>query len=397
MSIRHWVAGLAASLTTVLSVGHVHAIPIDPNKTPVDVVTDATLRSQFTLAYDDVNPNIVYYAPKGGRAASLNGAPLVGFVQLPDGRGFLNAQFEYGVFGADQEALFRALRSAGKTPVQFPFRRTSVVPLTPEINPETGAPVCEMQYDPILDREVEECFVGLYERIQYARRGPTLGENIAVTALLSATGGLVFKDLLKQGSALQLAITGEYYAAGTAFRATVTVDYDKLFQRFHAKAAGGILWGRGSFETLLEEEALCAGRRPQDCGVFVRYFDSNTGREIDSPTIDPGNRADQLAVLQAIQRLKQRLESEMLTAITPELQPVDVRAPLIGFRLKGSYERRQRTVRATFEFTSSRGVNLGETVFPVSIGCIDFTPDGYVQRASGGDCDRYWSGTPRTS
>ncbi len=385
------ILGVTAAL--VMTTSAASAYPIDPNKTPVDIVTDPQLRRSFTLAYDSENRNVVYFAPKGGRAATMSGAPLVGFAQLPDGKGYLNAQFEYGVFGADRDALFASILGAGKVPVQFPFRRTKVVPLTPEINPETGEPVCETVYDPILDEEVEECFVELFESIRYSRKGPALGENIAVTALLSPIGALVFQDLLKQGNALQLLVTGEYYAAGTAFEATVQINYERFFERFHAKAAGGILWGRGSVETLFEEEGLCLDRDPEDCALSVTYRDLNTGEVIDTPTIDPDNEEEQQRVLQAVERLRQRLQDEMLTPITPELEPVDVDAPIIGWRLKATYERRRRGMNAEFTFTSSRSVNLGETVFPTSIGCIELTDDGYIQKATGGDCDLYWSGS----
>lgn len=396
-SVKNWLIfpSMAAAAAVVAHSATSYAYPIDPNKTPVDVIQDADLNANFTLAYDSDNPNVVYYAPKGGRAATMNGQPLIGFAVLPSGKAYLNAQFEYGVFGADREKLFKAIDEAGMTPVQFPFRRTKVVPLTPEINPETGEPVCEMVYDPILDQEIEECYRELYDVIRYSSSGPTLGENIAVTAVLTEMGAWVFEDLLKQGNALQLLVTGEYYAAGTAFEATVHVNYDRLFKRFEAKGVSGILWGRHSVQTVMDEEGLCLYSEPEDCAVYVTYRDLNTGKVVDTATVDPDNEEEQREMLQAVERLRQQLQDEMLTPITPELAPIHVRPPIIGWRVKAQFERHYRGMNATFTFKSSRSVNLGETVFPVSIGCVDITDDGYIERATGGDCDLYWSGTPQ--
>src|ERR1041384_6776242 len=154
------------------------AFPVDPHKVPVDLQQDPTA-TQFTLAWDDLNQNVVYYAPKVGRVATLNGTPLVGFAVLPStGEGFLNAQIRFGVFGADRNALLGRIQGAGKTPVAWPFRRTKVIPLTPGIDPATGQELCEEFVDPVTGETGRDCSSQIFKQIVFSNTGPSLGENI---------------------------------------------------------------------------------------------------------------------------------------------------------------------------------------------------------------------------
>ena len=117
---------VAGALAAILGSSQaVHAYPLDPAKTVVNLGVHADDAAGFTLAYDSADPNIVYYAPNGGRVALSNGMPLLGYMSTPDG-GYLSAELEFGVFGEEKEKLFAAIHAAGKTPVELPFRRTSV-------------------------------------------------------------------------------------------------------------------------------------------------------------------------------------------------------------------------------------------------------------------------------
>ena len=91
------------------------AYPVDPAKQAVNLAQFPDAARDFTLAYDTANKNIVYYAPKGGRTAALNGMPLVGFAILPNGEGYLNAQLEFGGFACDRQNS-RRHQAAGNTP-----------------------------------------------------------------------------------------------------------------------------------------------------------------------------------------------------------------------------------------------------------------------------------------
>ncbi|WP_164011921.1 hypothetical protein [Pyxidicoccus trucidator] len=380
---------LGMALAGSLCSGVAAAYPISPTKAPVTVIQDPSLLSTFTLAYDNANTSTVYYAPKGGRTATMNGMPLIGYAVLSNGEGILNAQMEYGVFGSDKTKLFNAIRAAGKVPVQWPFRKTKIIPLTPGINLDTGEEFCETFEDPVTGEMVEECSGTIYREIEYSQKGPALGENLAITALLSRNGSIVFETLLRQGNALQMNVEAEFLEAGTAFTATVTVKYEKLFQNFHAYAgAKGFLW-KAELETFWRREGLCVGRPPTDCGIWVEYRDQ-FGNVVTTPTIDPNNAAQQTAVFQSIERFVQSISEQMLAPMTPQLAPVTTGTPSVGFRVSAKFESQHKSVNFTRTFTSPNAVNVGYTTFPVSIGCVKITPERDVIRHLGGDCGLYW-------
>ena len=380
---------LAVASVATLFAGVANAYPVSPSKAPVTVIQDQQLLSTFTLAYDNANPSIVYFAPKGGRVATMNGMPLVGFALLPNAEGILNAQMEYGVFGSDKQKLFAAIRAAGKVPVQWPFRKTKITPLTPGIDPTTGQQICEEYIDPVTGESVKECVPSLYREVVYSQKGPSLGEYMGITAMLTRTGAAVYERFLRTGNALQLNVDAEYLEAGTAFVATVTVSYSKLFQNFHAYAgAKGFLW-KAELESFWRREGLCVGRSPSECGIFVVYQDQ-FGNVVKTPTIDPNNAEQQNQVFQAVERFVQTAQDQMLAPLTQQLQPVTTDSPSIGYKLNAKFESQNRSVNYTATFRSPNAVNSNTTTFPVSIGCIRMTPEGDVFRSTGGDCGLYW-------
>lgn len=174
MRLRHLAAVCLASVSA-LSASAAHAYPVDPAKVPVDVGQDPKADHDFTLAFDSADQSIVYYAPKGGRVAIMNGMPLVGFSTIPTGEGFLNAQFEFGTFGPEKEALFQAIQGRGYRPVPFPYTKTAIVPVTPGIDPNTGKRFCQKVTDPATGEESEECDDSLYSAVMYSKSGPALG------------------------------------------------------------------------------------------------------------------------------------------------------------------------------------------------------------------------------
>ena len=393
-SHRRVTSGLGAAIGLVASslLGSPTALayPVDPAKQAVNLPQAPDAARDFTLAYDTANKNIVYYAPKTGRTAALNGMPLVGFTVLPNGTGYLNAQLEFGVFGADRQKVIQAIQAAGKTPVIFPYRRTKIVPATPGIDPTTGQEICEETVDPSTGETVKECSGQIYKQLVFSTKGPSLGEFLGITAILKDTGAAVYGNLLRQGSAMQVNLEAEYYAAGTAFEATVTVKYDKLFENFRTYASfHGFLCTDIQVETFFEKETLCQGRRPEECGVWITFRDLVTGEQIETATIDPDNKEAQEKVLQAAERLADRLRDEMLAPIAAQLGPLDKSRPT-GFKLDAKYERQQKGKNATFSFKSPNGVNVKETVLPIALGCVKLSPEGDISRNLNGDCAGYW-------
>jgi hypothetical protein len=381
----------ALAITSITSTAR--AYPVDPAKLPVNVGQDPKADHDFTLAYDSEDLKVVYYAPKGGRVAIMNGQPLIGYAVLPSGEGFLNAQLEFGVFGPEKDALFSAITKAGYTPRPLPYTKTEIQPVTPGIDPTTGKQFCEKVTDPATGDVSEECDDSLYTAVQYSRSGPTLGENIAVSASLNKFGAAVYTQMLRGGNALQINMNADYYKAGTAFTATVTVNYSKLFESFHAYAAyhDGVCTDV-QLEAFWKNEGLCVGKPASDCSVSIDFVDSR-GNHINNATIDPDNKEAQEEVLQAVDRLKDQLEKEMLTPLGPQLGPLDTSKPAYGFKLNAQYEKDNVEKHATFQFKSPNGVNVGHTTIPTGVACILVSSQGDVSRNTGGDCSDYWSGS----
>jgi hypothetical protein len=377
-------------LSGTFGVPRAFAFPVDPHKVPVDLQQDPTA-TQFTLAHDDLNPRVIYYAPKVGRIATLNGTPLLGFAILPStGEGFLNAQIEFGVFGADQARLLNRILAAGKTPVAWPYRRTKVVPNTPGIDPATGQEICEDVPDPVTGETIRDCSGQIFKQIVFSSKGPSLGENISISAQLKPVGAAIYQQFLRSGNALEVGLDGEYLAAGTSFTATVTVSYDKLFENFRTYSSfHGFLCTDIQVETFFQNETTCAGRAPSECGVFITYRDGRTGQVITTPTIDPDNAAQQTAIFQAANRLAQTLRDQMLAPIQQSLGPLDRSRPN-GFKLDAKFERQNRGLHATFTFASPNGVNAETTHIDGVLACVNITPDGHVTRDLTNDCAGYW-------
>lgn len=388
MNCHRLMAPLSIVLASLITSSAL-AYPVDPAKVPVALPADPLAGRDFTLAYDSDNPRIIYYAPKAGRTATMNGMPLVGFAVLPNGEGYLNAQFEFGVFGTDRVRLLSAIRGAGKTAVIFPFRRTKVIPLTPGIDPETGEEICEEIEDLATGEVYEECSGTLYKQLLFSSKGPSLGEFIAVTAVLKPLGAAVYQTFLRSGNALQLVLDAEYNAAGTAFEATVRVSYDKLLETFRSHESWNGLIAHSEVERIFQREMLCPGRRPEQCGVWVEYRDLRTGQVLTSATFDPDSTADQRALVQAADRLALQLREQMLTPISSSLSPLDTSTPFL-YKINTQFERQQRGMNASFTFRSPSNVVIKTTTFPVSLGCVVISDEGDVSRLLTGDCAHYW-------
>jgi hypothetical protein len=190
---------------------------------------------------------------------------------------------------------------------------------------------------------------------------------------------------------LQLNIEAEYYEAGDAFTADVTVDYSRMFERFHAAAGAQGFFTSAQAEALWQKEGLCLDRRPEDCGIKVKLKDGR-GREIENVSLDPDSEDGKL-VWQAVQRLVDQIQKDMLTPIGQALSNADSSKPWFGFKVDAKYEKQQKGMTATFHFASPRGVNKGKTVIPTGIACVRINDQGDVSRYSGGDCSHYWEGS----
>ncbi|WP_437622999.1 hypothetical protein [Sorangium sp. So ce1151] len=371
--------------------GVAEAYVVDPNKEPVPVQLPADLDHDFTLALDSENPKIVYYAPKGGRVALMNGMPLLGLALLPQGSALLNVQLEFGVFGTEAQRLLDTIKGAEYIARPWPYVRTKVVPVTPGYDPVNGKPICTSVIDPT-NGENQPCSTSIFDSVSYSQVGPSLGEYVALSTVLNKNGAAIFQQFLRSGNAMQLNLEAEYLQAGTAFTAKVIVNFDKVFEQFHRYERNNYWVSRKQVEDFWTREGLCLDRPPSECGVFIEYTNAR-GEKVTTVTIDPDNKAQQEEMIQVVDRLRDRLMDEFFVPVGPTLPPVDRSKPWFGYRLNQQYERHQRGQHATFDFKSPRGVNYRKTIIPTGVACVVVSDQGDVSRNTAGDCANYWKGT----
>ncbi|MGK5082640.1 hypothetical protein WDW37_04980 [Bdellovibrionota bacterium FG-1] len=365
------------------------AFPVDPAKVPVTGVDLSRLRTGYTLAYDSNDKSVVYYSPKSGRLASFNGLPSIGFARVPNGKGYLQAQFEFEISPEDRGNLLEAIRAGGYTPVPFPYNKTTVKPLIQGYDPESGQRTCQEVTDLSTGLTSKVCDQSIYDILTYVRNGPTLGENIAVSAQLSPDGADMFGNLLRGGNAFQVALEAEYYTAGDAFTAEVEVNYSRLFQEFSVAASAKGWFTSAEAEGIWRREGLCYGKPADQCAVRVHLTDGR-GRAIDNLSIDKDNPAADL-VWQAVERLKQKLEDDMLTPITPVYGQAKTSDGL-GFHVSAKYQNLRREMHGVFQFKSPRAVNVKKTTIVATAACISVSPTGVITKETAGACQNYWNG-----
>lgn len=381
---------MVAALATAAASTAAHALPVDPAQQPVRIAQDNT---NFTLAYDDTDRRIIYYAPKFGRVASAGEKPLLGYVALPNGEAYLNVQYEYGVFGASKERIVKAIRDAGYTPVAFPYRRAKIVPQMIDYHENTKS-FCSQEDDPATGGKITVCSE-VYESIKYSRNGPTLGENLYLVAHFSPLGAAMLDGILQEGGDFVVRIDAEYYKSGRMFEAKVKVDFSRLYQNYQEVARGGILWGKDR-RKFIERETLCTHKpanRKHECGVSIEYTDLVTGKHISTPTIDANNQEQQKQVIQAAERLYDQIWDELYMGVS-EPAPWLGRPsrPLFGSRVRrSSFTKYQRVVKE-YPFRSPQSINVGTTEIPATVHCLRRNAEGLIERDMRYPCNTYWEG-----
>jgi len=384
----------AAIIGMAGAVSPAHALPVDPSQQPPNIPQTGDGLT-YTLAYDDTDRSIIYYAPKNARVALQGELPLIGVAQLPNGEAVINVQFNYAVQGVGKQQVETAIQNAGYKPVAFPYRRAKLVPAMTDFDENTES-FCTEEPDPTTPGGVFETCSDFYVAVKYSKKGPSLGENLFATAHLTVMGAAVVNSILQESGDFAFQINAEYYKAGRAFEAKVRVNFSKLYENYQRVATGGVLWGKSRRE-FFENETRCPNlppeqRGPEVCGVFIEYTDLVTGNKIATPALDPNIAAAQQATIDAAKQLYEKIYDELFVTVTPPPAPIGApSAPLFGSRVRSSSYTSYKDSSREFVFSSPRAIEVDTTELAATVRCVYRNAAGLLARNLNPPCDSYWA------
>jgi hypothetical protein len=191
--------------------------------------------------------------------------------------GVLNAVFQFNVdaekFQSFKEAIRRQNPQAKFNPL--PMAHTSPVVAVAGVGNES----CIESTDLLSGKPLKQC-VQLTHRPILAANGPTLGEQIGVSTVLTPAGVEIFPKLLAGGSGVMLNLEYVYMAALPAFKAKIEADYKKIYESYawYAGYHDGICTDI-AISDFWEKTTVCQNNGldgfGKACGVKITYTDSH--------------------------------------------------------------------------------------------------------------------------
>lgn len=367
------------------------AYPMDPAKMRPRINLPNEV-ANFTLAHDSFDPKLIYVQPKTGVLATVNGLPMISLAKYKAGdkeRGILNLQYDLSIQGKERDVLYGALKAQGYTPAPLPISSVAVVPLLPGWDNEHNSKICGESIDDVTGEKEVVCD-SLVERVRYTEKGPGLGENVAMSVLLSTIGTQMVDRLLAGGNAFPIQVNAKYFAAAPAYTAKIKVNYEKLAESFASFAAyhdGRCVDVQVS--AFWAKEELCANKDPSQCSVLITLTD-NTGKEVSNIFTDPEakNSENIKNFHESIELLRKKFEDEMLVK---EAQASVDKSINSVFTLRADYRKVTKNVHFEVERKSLGEVIEKQTTIPASVMCVGFTKNGAPLKNTEGMCNDYWN------
>jgi hypothetical protein len=368
----------------------VGAYPMDPAKLKprIDLPNEV---SNFTLAHDSFDPKLIYVQPKTGVLATVNGLPMISLAKYKTGstlRGILNMQYDLSIQGREKEILYNALKAKGYTPSPLPISSVAVVPLLPGWDREHNSNLCGETIDEATGEKEVVCD-SLVEKVRYTEKGPGLGENVAMSVILSSIGAQTVDRLLSGGNAFPIEVNAKYFAAAPAYTAKIKVNYEKLAESFASFAAyhdGRCIDVQVS--AFWQKEELCKDKDPSQCSVLMTITD-NTGKEVSNIFTDPESKNSENIknFHESVELLRKKFEDEML--VKEAIASVDKSINSV-FTLRADYRKVTKNIHFEVERKSLGEVIEKQTTIPASVMCVGFSPNGAPIKNDEGMCNDYW-------
>lgn len=396
--------------------GVANATPMDPNTTALPFPVPEEFED-YTLLVDNNDPKVIYFRPHEGKLGVVNGMPQLSFAKTTrNGLTFavLNAVFDFNPLDPGFAKLTRHIQSQAPYQNQWRIQPLPFVQTTPSLaiaGFEEGES-CMDVIDIVTGQTVKQCF-SLVSRKLVSPKGPTLGEKIAVSLVLTPTGADLVPKLTRGGAGIMMRLSGLYRAAHPAYTARIDVDYKKVYESYawfmgyHDGVCSEIALGE-----FFERESLCGengkNANGRECSVRITYRDSrgsevqNTFTYIPHPSESEEHKkfyaenAERIRVFHsAIEALQKRFEDEMLTPIQGKKAEVS-KDITTAFVLRGERTRKEIEKHFTLERKTVGGVITKQTEIPAATACLEIDGDtGDVAPYRGGACVGYWDGAKR--
>ncbi len=401
---------LAASafLSTFAFSSALQAVPLDREIHKVNL--DLIEFTDFAVFGDATDPNFYYVAPNVGSLVRNNGMPALSYAHTErDGQKFaiLNAVFQFGYDQNRINALKEAVRS------QNPAAKFGPLPMA-QTSPKVvvagaGESTCFEAEDFVTGEKLKQC-IGLTHKIQVAQKGPTNGEQLATSMVLTPAGVDVFPKLLAGGSGVMVNLEYTYRAALPAVKAVIDADYKKLYESyaFYAGYHDGVCTDI-SISDFWEKTVACAANGTdafgKACSITVTYEDSQGNKMNNIFDIVPSaeddaetkswykQHADRVNVLwTAIDGLRKDFETKFLEPVNGKRAEVD-KTPTQGFALRVDRSRTEEMGTYHFERDMLGSIGTKRSTIPAYTTCIRVNGEtGAVENSNLGLCGEYYSG-----
>lgn len=385
-----------------------YAVPFDREIHRVNL--DLADFMDFAIFEDASDKNYYYVAPNFGSLVRNNGMPAMSYAEATrDNQKFaiLNTVFQFGV----NEKRFADLKTAVRA--QNPAAKFGPLPMS-QTTPQVvvggvGSETCFEAEDFITGEKIKQC-IGLTHKVQMAQKGPTLGEHLATSMVLTPVGAEIFPKLLAGGSGVQVNLEYSYRAALPAIKATIEADYKKLYESYAAYAGyhDGICTDI-AVSDFFEKTVACAANGTNAlgdaCSIKVTYTDSQGNQVNNIFDIVPSGDDDDTtkawykqhsgrvqALWSAIDGLRKDFETKFLEPVNGRRAEVD-KTPTRGFALRVDRSRTEAMGSYRFERDMLGSIGTKRSVVPAYTTCIKVDGStGEVDLSNLGRCTEYYEG-----
>lgn len=387
---------------------HAYAVPLDRETHKLNL--DMSDFPDFALFEDADDKNYYYVAPNYGSLVRNNGMPALSYAEaIRDNQKFaiLNTIFQFGVNSERFAALKNEVRKQNPAAKFGPLPMSQTTPsiATAGLGPEA----CAEAEDFVTGQKIKQC-IGLTHRVQMAQKGPTLGEQLAVSMVLTPAGTEIVPKLLAGGSGVQVNLEYSFKAALPAMKAVVEADYKKLYESYawFAGYHNGVCVDI-ALSDFWEKTVACTNNNNDGfgraCSIKVTYTDSQGNIRNNLFDILPSETDDEAtkawykqhssrvqALWSAIDGLRKDFEKKFLEPVNGRRAEVD-KKPTQGYALRVDRSRTEEMGTYRFERDMLGSVGTKRSVVPGYTTCIKVDgATGAVDLSNQGRCADYYQG-----